>query len=167
MAAPNLGQGIDRGNYRRRNGITPPAVQGQAAGAVAETVFFGTATGAVTHATTGALTGQIARHHRHPVWAGHHAFGGGHTLSCTPDQRCSVGPNGHAGRHGTAQRPARHLGHARRPGHHPSGQCSPHPSARCLWCAGGAGGHYCWQRGPDHHSRYQRCAGGRWRCRYG
>jgi hypothetical protein len=57
MAAPNLGQGIDRGNYRRRNGITPPAVQGKAAGAVAETVFFGTATGPVTHATTGALTG--------------------------------------------------------------------------------------------------------------
>ncbi len=47
MAAPNLGQGIDRGNYRRRNGITPPAEQGKAAGAVAETVFFGTATGAV------------------------------------------------------------------------------------------------------------------------
>jgi hypothetical protein len=59
MAAPNLGQGIDRGNYRRRNGITPPAVQGKAAGAVAQTVFFGTATGPVTHATTGALTGQI------------------------------------------------------------------------------------------------------------
>jgi hypothetical protein len=59
MAAPNLGQGIDRGNYRRRNGITPPAAQGKAAGAVAETVFFGTATGPVTHATTGALTGQI------------------------------------------------------------------------------------------------------------
>jgi len=59
MAAPNLGQGIDRGNYRRRNGITPPAEQGKAAGAVAETVFFGTATGPVTHATTGALTGQI------------------------------------------------------------------------------------------------------------
>ena len=58
MAAPNLGQGIDRGNYRRRNGITPPAVQGKAAGAVAQTVFFGTATGPVTHATTGALTGQ-------------------------------------------------------------------------------------------------------------
>lgn len=59
MDAPNLGQGIDRGNYRRRNGITPPAVQGKAAGAVAQTVFFGTATGPVTHATTGALVADI------------------------------------------------------------------------------------------------------------
>lgn len=59
MAAPNLGQGIDRGNYRRRNGITPPAVQGKAAGAVAETVFFGTATASVTHATTGVLVADI------------------------------------------------------------------------------------------------------------
>lgn len=59
MAAPNLGQGIDRGNYRRRSGITPPAVQGKAAGAVAETVFFGTATASVTHATTGVLVADI------------------------------------------------------------------------------------------------------------
>jgi hypothetical protein len=57
MSAPNLGQGIGQGNYRLRKGITPPAVQGKAAGAVAQTVFFNTATGPVTHDTNGALTG--------------------------------------------------------------------------------------------------------------
>ena len=59
MAAPNLGQGIDRGNYRTRGGITPPAVQGKDAGAVAQTVFFGTATGPVTHDTSGVLVADI------------------------------------------------------------------------------------------------------------
>lgn len=41
MAAPNLGQGVDRGNYRTRSGITPPAVQGGAAGNVFQTFILG------------------------------------------------------------------------------------------------------------------------------
>lgn len=41
MVAPNLGQGVDRGNYRTRRGITPPAVQGGAAGNVFQTFILG------------------------------------------------------------------------------------------------------------------------------